>query len=130
MDVRDDQAAATPPRPATARGGWLALSEWSGAFGARTGGAPVILGTLLVVAALFFSGAVEIGLALFPTAILGVILFVAGSRLALGVCEGWEQKDDRFVLVVVAALSVWNVGVAFLFGLATQRLLRRRLLEL
>jgi hypothetical protein len=38
--------------------------------------------------ALFFSGAVETGLALFPPAILGVILFVAGSQLALGVCEG------------------------------------------
>lgn len=99
-------------------------------FGARTGGAPVILGVLLVVTALFFSGAVETGLALFPPAILGVILFVAGSQLALGVCEGWERKDDRFVLIVVAALSVWNVGVAFLFGLATQWLLRRKLLEL
>jgi hypothetical protein len=99
-------------------------------FGARTGGAPVILGTLLVVAALFFSGAVETGLALFPASILGVILFVAGSQLALGVCDGWQQKNDRFVLIVVAALSIWNVGVAFLFGLATQWLLRRRLLEL
>jgi MFS superfamily sulfate permease-like transporter len=99
-------------------------------FGARTGGAPVILGVLLVVAALFFSGAVATALALFPAAILGVILFVAGSQLALGVCDGWQQKDDRFVLIVVAALSIWNVGVAFLFGLATQWLLRRRLLEL
>jgi MFS superfamily sulfate permease-like transporter len=99
-------------------------------FGARTGGAPVILGALLVVAALFFAGAVETGLALFPASILGVILFVAGSQLALGVCDGWQQKNDRFVLIVVAALSIWNVGVAFLFGLATQWLLRRRLLEL
>jgi MFS superfamily sulfate permease-like transporter len=99
-------------------------------FGARTGGAPVILGVLLVIAALFFAGAVETGLALFPPAILGVILFVAGSQLALGVCDGWQQKDDRFVLIVTAALSVWNVGAAFLFGLATQWLLRRRLLEL
>ncbi|HSD54136.1 MAG TPA: putative sulfate/molybdate transporter [Burkholderiales bacterium] len=99
-------------------------------FGARTGGAPVILGTLLVVAALFFAGAVETGLALFPGPILGVILFVAGSQLALGVCDGWQQKNDRFVLIVVAALSLWNVGVAFLFGLGTQWLLRRKLLEL
>ncbi|HSD42600.1 MAG TPA: putative sulfate/molybdate transporter [Burkholderiales bacterium] len=99
-------------------------------FGARTGGAPVILGTLLVVAALFFAGAVETGLALFPAPILGVILFVAGSQLALGVCDGWQQKNDRFVLIVVAALSIWNVGVAFLFGLATQWMLRRKLLEL
>ena len=99
-------------------------------FGARTGGAPVILGALLVVGALFFSGAVETGLALFPAPILGVILFVAGSQLALGVCDGWQQKDDRFLLIVVAALSIWNVGVAFLFGIATQWLLRRKLLEL
>jgi MFS superfamily sulfate permease-like transporter len=99
-------------------------------FGARTGGAPVILGTLLVVAALFFSGAVETALALFPVPILGVILFVAGSQLALGVCDGWQSKNDRFVLIVVAALSIWNVGVAFLFGLATQWMLRRKLLEL
>jgi hypothetical protein len=99
-------------------------------FGARTGGAPVILGMLLVVAGLFFAGAVETGLALFPAPILGVILFVAGSQLALGVCDGWQQKDDRFVLIVVAALSIWNVGVAFLFGLATQWMLRRKLLEL
>lgn len=99
-------------------------------FGARTGGAPVILGALLVVAALFFSGAVGTALALFPLAILGVILFVAGSQLALGVCDGWQRKDDRFVLIVVAALSIWNVGVAFLFGVATQWMLRRKLLEL
>jgi MFS superfamily sulfate permease-like transporter len=99
-------------------------------FGARTGGAPVILGVLLMVAALFFSGAVESALALFPLPILGVILFVAGSELALGVCDGWREKDDRFVLIVVAALSIWNVGVAFLFGIATQWMLRRRLLEL
>jgi MFS superfamily sulfate permease-like transporter len=99
-------------------------------FGARTGGAPVILGVLLMVAALFFSGAVESALALFPLPILGVILFVAGSQLALGVCDGWQQKDDRFVLIVVAALSIWNVGVAFLFGVATQWMLRRKLLEL
>jgi hypothetical protein len=61
---------------------------------------------------------------------LGVILFFAGSQLALGVCDGWQQKNDRFVLIVVAALSIWNVGVAFLFGLATQWMLRRKLLEL
>jgi MFS superfamily sulfate permease-like transporter len=99
-------------------------------FGARTGGAPVILGVLLVVAALFFSGAVEAALALLPAAILGVILFVAGSQLALGVCGGWERKDDRFVLIVVAALALWNVGVAFVAGLVAQWLLRRRLIEL
>jgi MFS superfamily sulfate permease-like transporter len=53
-------------------------------FGARTGGALVILGTLLLVTAIFFSGSVATLLRLFPTPILGVIL-LTGAQLALGV---------------------------------------------
>lgn len=99
-------------------------------FGASTGGAPLILGILLLLSALFASDAVAAALALLPLPILGVILFVTGSQLALGVCGGWEKKDDRFVLLVTAALSVWNVGLAFLAGLAFQWLIRRKLVEL
>src|SRR5690606_5429758 len=45
-------------------------------FGARTGGAPILLGGILVVLALFFSGSVVTLLRVFPVAILGVILFL------------------------------------------------------
>jgi MFS superfamily sulfate permease-like transporter len=99
-------------------------------FGARTGGAPLILGALLVLAALFAADAVAAGLALLALPILGVILFFAGSQLALGVCDGWNRKEERFVLIVTAALALWNIGVAFFAGLAFQWLLRRRLIEL
>ncbi|MCL4799263.1 MAG: sulfate transporter [Burkholderiales bacterium] len=99
-------------------------------FGARTGGAPLILGSLLLLSALFASEVVAAGLALLSLPVLGVILFVTGSQLALGVCDGWGKKDERFVLLVTAALAVWNVGVAFLAGMAFQWLIRRKLVEL
>jgi MFS superfamily sulfate permease-like transporter len=99
-------------------------------FGAQTAGAPLILGLLLTVAALFAADAVTASLAVLATSVLGVILFLAGSQLALGACGGWGSKDDRFLLIVTAAFALWNVGVAFLAGLILQELLRRKLIEL
>lgn len=99
-------------------------------FGARTGAAPVILGVLLVVAALFFSGSVESLLQLFPAPVLGVILFLAGSQLALGICELGSAKTERFVAITTAAFCLWNVGIAFLFGVVLHHALRRDLVRL
>jgi len=87
-------------------------------FGARTGGAPIILGILLLVLALGFSDAVQTLFNIFPRAVLGVILFIAGAQLALGGGELSRNKVERFVTFVTAAFTVWNVGVAFLAGIA------------
>jgi MFS superfamily sulfate permease-like transporter len=87
-------------------------------FGARTGGALVILGLVLLVTAMLFSGSVATILQLFPPAILGVILFLTGAQLALGVCDIPKDKGERFVLMATAALAVWDVGIAFVAGLA------------
>lgn len=56
-------------------------------FGARTGGAPVILGVMLLALALFFSGSIDVLLRLFPVPMLGAILFLTGAQLALGSCD-------------------------------------------
>jgi MFS superfamily sulfate permease-like transporter len=87
-------------------------------FGARTGGATIILGTILVLVALLFSGSVETLFKIFPVPILGVILFLTGSQLALGACNFDEDKAERFVTLATAAFAVWNIGIAFVFGLA------------
>jgi hypothetical protein len=55
---------------------------------------------------------------LFPTPILGVILFLTGAQLALGACDIPKDKGERFVLMVTGALAVWNVGLAFVVGMA------------
>jgi MFS superfamily sulfate permease-like transporter len=99
-------------------------------FGARTGGATVILGTILLLVALFFSGSVETLFKIFPLPILGVILFLTGSQLALGACDFSKDKGERFVTLATAAFSVWNVGIAFVFGLAAYHAYKRRLFEI
>lgn len=94
-------------------------------FGARTGGASIILGTILVIIAFFLSGSVETILKIFPTPILGVILFLTGAQLALGSCDFGRSKSDRFVSLITAASAVWNIGLAFILGMATYHLLKR-----
>jgi predicted benzoate:H+ symporter BenE len=86
-------------------------------FGARTGGATVMLGLLLAVLALFFSGSMHVVLRLFPEPVLGVILFLAGAELALSSREHGEERVGRFVLLTTAAFTVVHVGVAVVFGI-------------
>jgi MFS superfamily sulfate permease-like transporter len=100
------------------------------AFGARTGGAPIILGSLLLVLALGFSRSIETIFAVFPRAVLGVILFLTGAQLALGSCDFSKQKVERFITLVTAAFSMWNVGLAFIVGLTLAFIGRRGLLRL
>lgn len=99
-------------------------------FGARTGGAPIILGSLLLVLALGFSRSIETIFAVFPRAVLGVILFLTGAQLALGSCDFSKQKVERFITLVTAAFSMWNVGLAFIVGLTLAFIGRRGLLRL
>ena len=99
-------------------------------FGARTGGAPLILGAILVMLALFFSDSIATLLRLFPAPVLGVMLFLAGIQLALGSCDFSRNKGERFATLGTAALSVFNVGVAFVFGIVILWIVRRGWLKL
>jgi MFS superfamily sulfate permease-like transporter len=99
-------------------------------FGARTGGALIILGTLLLMTALFFSGSVGTFFRLFPPSILGVILFLTGAQLAVGAGDIPQNKGERFVIMATAALAVWNVGVAFIVGIAADWLHKQKVLRI
>ena len=94
-------------------------------FGARTGGAVVILGALLCVVALFFSASVTTLLRIFPTPVLGVVLFLTGAQLALGSCDFSKHKDERFATLVTAGCALWNVGLGFALGWLVLAALRR-----
>ena len=100
------------------------------AFGARTGGAPIILGSVLLLLAFCFSGSVATILNVFPRALLGVILFLTGAQLALGSCDFSKNKGERFVTLVTAAFAMWNVGLAFVAGMTLAYIARRGLLRL
>jgi MFS superfamily sulfate permease-like transporter len=99
-------------------------------FGAKTGGALVILGTILILFALFFSDSVSIIFKIFPNAILGVILFFAGSELAIVVKDIGDKKADFYVMIIVAAVAMWNMGAAFLAGVIMDNALRRGWLKI
>jgi len=95
-------------------------------FGARTGGALVIVGMILLVIGLFLSDSVALLLQLFPRPVLGVLLFFAGVELALVVQDIKLKKQNLFVLVVTTGIAMWNMGVAYLTGLILYYGLQRR----
>jgi MFS superfamily sulfate permease-like transporter len=100
------------------------------AFGARTGGSVVILGSVLLVLALFFSNSVDALFRLFPTAVLGVVLFLTGLQLAVGSSALPPGRGDRMVVAVCAALCMWNVAAGVVVGIALHHLHKRGLLTL
>jgi predicted benzoate:H+ symporter BenE len=95
-------------------------------FGARTGGALVILGLIVLLTGLFLSDSVALLFQVFPRPILGVILFFAGVELALVVRDIKMKTQNLFVLLVTAGTAMWNMGVAYLAGLMLYYGLQRR----
>jgi MFS superfamily sulfate permease-like transporter len=99
-------------------------------FGARTGGALVILGAMVLLVGLFLSDSVSLLVQIFPRPILGVILFFAGVELALVIKDIKLKKQNLFVLLVTAGTAMWNMGVAYLAGLILYYGLQRRWIKI
>ena len=53
-----------------------------------------------------------------------MILFLTGAQLALGSCDFGKTKNDSFVSLVTVACAIWNIGLAFVIGVATYHLLK------
>ena len=86
-------------------------------FGARTGGALVILGVLVLLTGVFFADSVGTLFKLFPSPLLGVILMFGGLELAAGVRPDGAEKADGYVVIFTAGVSMWNMGAGYLAGL-------------
>lgn len=99
-------------------------------FGARTGGALVILGIMVTFAGLFLSDSAVLLLGMLPDAILGVILFFTGLELACIVRDIGDRKEDVYVMLLTAGVAVVNMGVAFLAGLALYYAIRKGVVKL
>lgn len=81
------------------------------AFGARTGGANVVLGVGYLVAALFATPAL---IAAFPLSMLGALLAVVAVSLARNVTD----SGNRALSVGIGLLALaTNLGVAFVAGI-------------
>ncbi len=146
LAIKDENNRLFPDRPVSERGISLSTglaNAWTSAvggvpvchgaggmaghvkFGARTGGATVIVGAVLLLAGLFLADSVGVLLRLFPPPVLGVILFLAGAELALSSREAGNERVGRFVLLTTAAFTVIHVGVAVIYGIAAHHASRR-----
>ncbi len=95
-------------------------------FGARTGGAPVMIGAIFVVMALAFG---EFGfalLAMIPNSVLGVLLVFAGLELC-PLVRSLKGNEEYFVALLITgiALAVPNMAWAFGIGIAVDLFIRK-----
>ncbi|MFC6786553.1 putative sulfate/molybdate transporter [Halobaculum halobium] len=90
------------------------------AFGARTGGANLVLGGLYL-AAVPFAGVV----AAFPMAVLGALLLVVAVHLGRRAVDADGRRALALVALVGCVGLLWNVGAAFLVGLVADAARRR-----
>ena len=95
-------------------------------FGARTGGAPIMIGIFFVIIALVLG---ELGfslLAIIPQSVLGVLLVFAGLELC-PLLRSLKTNEEYFVALLIAgiALAVPNMGWAFGIGIATDIFIRK-----
>jgi SulP family sulfate permease len=95
-------------------------------FGARTGGAPVIIGVFFVVLALALGDLGLAILALLPNSVLGVLLIFAGLELC-PLVRSLQSNEEYFVALLIAgiALAVPNMAWAFGIGIAVDLFLRK-----
>ena len=95
-------------------------------FGARTGGAPIMIGIFFVFVALVLG---ELGftlLALIPQSVLGVLLVFAGLELC-PLLRSLKTNEEYFIALLIAgiALAVPNMGWAFAVGIGTDIFIRK-----
>jgi len=93
-------------------------------FGARTGGAMVIIGVILVTLGVFYGNAIVQVLSLLPFSILGVLLFFSGLELAFAVRDVTLNRRELFVALFVAAVSV-GIQYGYVLGLVGGVILAR-----
>jgi len=84
-------------------------------FGARTGGAPLMIGAILVVLALVFGEAGFTFLTLLPNSVLGVLLIFAGLELC-PLIRSLKTNEEYFVALLISGISLAVPNMAWAFG--------------
>ncbi|GLT71681.1 hypothetical protein SLA2020_436800 [Shorea laevis] len=84
-------------------------------FGARSGWSVVFLGAGKLVIGLLFGNSFVRILSQFPIGILGVLLLFAGIELAMA-SRDMNSKEESFVMLVCAAVSLTGSSAALGFG--------------
>jgi len=98
------------------------VSQWY--FGARTGGANLMEGTIELCLGLFFSASIVTLFSYFPQSIIGAMLIMVGIELTKFVRD--IRKNELFILTLTTSLALLtNMAVGFIVAIITYHLLRR-----
>ena len=85
-------------------------------FGARTGGAPLMIGAIFAVMALVFGEAGFTFLTLLPNSVLGVLLIFAGLELC-PLIRSLKANEEYFVALLISGISLAVPNMAWAFGI-------------
>jgi hypothetical protein len=85
-------------------------------FGARTGGSAIIYGLFYLVLGLFFAGAFQQVLPLFPKPILGIMLLFEALALML-LCRDMAYPVADLAVLLVVGLSAFALPYGYVVGL-------------
>ena len=89
-------------------------------FGARTGGSNVIIGAIFLLIALLFGHQALFLIHLLPFAILGVLLFFAGTQLCLAIID-MKSRKELFIIMVILTITLttslsWGFGAGLILS--------------
>jgi len=98
------------------------VSQWY--FGARTGGANLMEGTLELCLGLFFSGSIVTLFTAFPQSIIGAMLIMVGIEFVKFIFD--LKKTEVFLMALTAGLALLtNMAVGFIAAILVYYGLRR-----
>lgn len=98
-------------------------------FGARTGGANIIEGTIEIALGLFLAGSIAAVFAAFPTAIVGAMMLMVGIEMAKFSKDLRPNRHLLPVITTVAGSLVFNMAVGFAAGIITHYLIVKMLMD-
>ena len=96
-------------------------------FGARTGGAPIIMGIILLSVVFIFGHMVTSIISFVPLALLGFLLITAGVQMLCLVLDLKKWKDAAVALLVAAVTGFTrNLALAITLGIFLRFILKLR----
>jgi len=94
-------------------------------FGARTGGANIIEGTIEISLGLFLSKSILNLFSVFPMSIVGAMLFYVSYELAK-LARDIKSKSEIFVMLLTALISiVSNMAIGFITGIIVFNIIKK-----
>jgi len=98
------------------------VSQWY--FGARTGGANLMEGTIELCLGLFFSASIVTLFSAFPQSIIGAMLILVGIELTKFVRD--ITKNELFIMALTAGFALLiNMAVGFIVAIVAYHILRK-----